>query len=166
MINILGRRDGSSAVDYTINPSVGFPAVTGPKDDPRPVNHLLPAWDCITGKLAAVGLLAAERHRTRTGEGQLVKLALADVAMAMLGKIAEVMVNDSDRPKDGNYLYGAFGRDFETLDGKRLMFVALTPAASSPRVPFSLASNSKTSFEVLFPIVCWLELSAMELGEP
>jgi 2-methylfumaryl-CoA isomerase len=131
MVNICGRRDGSSAVDYTINPSVGFPAVTGPKDDPRPVNHLLPAWDCITGKLAAVGLLAAERHRTRTGEGQLVKLALADVAMAMLGnlgKIAEVMINDSDRPKDGNYLYGAFGRDFETLDGKRLMVVALTPA--------------------------------------
>jgi 2-methylfumaryl-CoA isomerase len=131
MINICGRRDGSSAVDYTINPSVGFPAVTGPKDDPRPVNHLLPAWDCITGKLAAVGLLAAERHRTRTGEGQMVKLALADVAMAMLGnlgKIAEVMINDSDRPKDGNYLYGAFGRDFETLDGKRLMVVALTPA--------------------------------------
>jgi len=131
MVNISGRRDGSSAVDYTINPSVGFPAVTGPKDDPRPVNHLLPAWDCITGKLAAVGLLAAERYRTRTGQGQLVKVALADVAMAMLGnlgKIAEVMVNDSDRPKDGNYLYGAFGRDFETLDGRRLMIVALTPA--------------------------------------
>jgi 2-methylfumaryl-CoA isomerase len=131
MVNICGRRDGSSAVDYTINPSVGFPAVTGPKDDPRPVNHLLPAWDCITGKLAAVGLLAAERHRTRTGEGQLVKVALADVAMAMLGnlgKIGEVMLNDSDRPKDGNYLYGAFGRDFETLEGKRLMVVALTPA--------------------------------------
>jgi len=131
MVNICGRRDGSSAVDYTINPSVGFPAVTGPKDDPRPVNHLLPAWDCITGKLAAVGLLAAERYRTRTGEGQLVKVALADVAMAMLGnlgKIAEVMINDSDRPKDGNYLYGAFGRDFETLDGKRLLIVALTPA--------------------------------------
>ena len=36
------------------------------------------------------------------------------------------MVNDSDRPKDGNYLYGAFGRDFETLDGKRVMVVALT----------------------------------------
>ena len=60
-----------------------------------------------------------------------MKVALADVAMAMLGnlgKIAEVMINDSDRPKDGNYLYGAFGRDFETLEGKRLMVVALTPA--------------------------------------
>jgi len=129
MVHIGGRRDGSSAVDYTVNPSVGFPAVTGPDDDPRPVNHLLPAWDCITGQMAAVGLLAAERHRRETGMGQLVSIALADVAMAMLGnlgKIAEVMINDTDRPKDGNYLYGAFGRDFETLEGKRVMVVALT----------------------------------------
>ncbi len=131
MVNILGRRDGRSEVDYTVNPAVGLPAVTGPRNDPRPVNHLLPAWDTITGQMAVVGLLAAERHRRLTGEGQLVKIALADVALAMLGnlgKIAEVRINDADRPKDGNYLYGAFGRDFETLDGKRLMVVALTRA--------------------------------------
>jgi len=58
-----------------------------------------------------------------------VRIALADVALAMignLGKIAEVTINDRDRPKDGNYLYGAFGRDFETLEGQRVMVVALT----------------------------------------
>ncbi len=129
MVNLVGRRDGGSEVDYTVNPQVGFPMVTGPTSWPRPVNHLLPAWDCIAGQMALVGLLAAERHRRLTGEGQLVRLALKDVALAMLGnlgKIAEVMVNDADRPKDGNYLYGAYGRDFGTLDGKRLMVVALT----------------------------------------
>jgi 2-methylfumaryl-CoA isomerase len=129
MVNLLGRRDGGSEVDYTVNPQVGFPMVTGPTSWPRPVNHLLPAWDCITGQMALVGLLAAERHRRQTGQGQLVKIALKDVALAMLGnlgKIAEVMINDADRPKDGNYLYGAFGRDFGTLDGKRLMVVGLT----------------------------------------
>ncbi|MBK8907883.1 MAG: 2-methylfumaryl-CoA isomerase [Rhodospirillales bacterium] len=129
MVNLTGRWDGTSEVDYTVNPQVGFPLVTGPTVFPRPVNHLLPAWDCIAGQMAAVGLLAAERHRRRTGAGQLVKIALKDVALAMLshlGKIAEVMVNDADRPKDGNYLYGAFGRDFGTLDGKRLMVVGLT----------------------------------------
>ncbi len=129
MVNMMGRRDGRSEVDYTVNPAVGFPAVTGPHDDPRPVNHLLPAWDSIAGHLAVIGLLAADRHRMRTGQGQLVKLALADVAFAMLGnlgKIAEVTINDADRPKDGNFLYGAFGRDFQTLDGKHLMVVALT----------------------------------------
>jgi 2-methylfumaryl-CoA isomerase len=129
MVNICGHHGGGSAVDYTVNPAVGLPAVTGPSDDPRPVNHLLPAWDAITGQMAAVGLLAAERHRRNTGEGQLVRIALTDVALAMignLGNIAEVTINDQDRTKDGNYLYGAFGRDFETLEGQRVMVVALT----------------------------------------
>lgn len=129
MVNLVGRPDGGSEVDYTVNPQTGLPFVTGPTTFPRPVNHLLPAWDCIAGQMAVVGLLAAERHRRLTGHGQLVRLALKDVALAMLGnlgKIAEVEINDADRPKDGNYLYGAFGRDFGTLDGKRLMVVGLT----------------------------------------
>lgn len=129
MVNLVGARDGKSEVDYTVNPQTGLPFVTGPRIFPRPVNHLLPAWDCIAGQMLVTGLLAAERHRRRTGEGQLVRLALKDVGLAMLGnlgKIAEVTVNDTDRPKDGNYLYGAFGRDFGTLDGKRLMVVGLT----------------------------------------
>ncbi|HEY5656436.1 MAG TPA: CoA transferase [Myxococcota bacterium] len=131
MVNLTGRRDGSSQVDYTVNPAVGFPVITGPREDPRPVNHLLPAWDAIAGNLTVVSLLAAERHRRATGEGQFVKFALHDVALAMLGnlgKIAEIVVNDADRPRDGNYLYGAFGRDFETLDEKRVMVVGLTPS--------------------------------------
>ena len=36
------------------------------------------------------------------------------------------MINDADRPKQGNYLYGAFGHNFETLDGKQAMVVGLT----------------------------------------
>ncbi|MBA2625709.1 MAG: CoA transferase [Acidimicrobiia bacterium] len=129
MVNIVGNHDGSSAVDYTINPATGFPWSTGPMNLSVPFNHLLPAWDAITGTLAATGLLAAERHRSRTGEGQLIRVALSDVAFAMvghLGKIAEVQVNDSERPKFGNYLYGAFGRDFLTKDARRIMIVALT----------------------------------------
>ena len=94
-----------------------------------PFNHLLPAWDAITGMMATTSLLAAERRRARTGEGQFVRLALSDVAFWMvgnLGKIAEVQINRHERLKDGNYLYGAFGRDFATKDGYRVMIVALT----------------------------------------
>jgi 2-methylfumaryl-CoA isomerase len=129
MVSIVGNHDGSSAVDYTVNPSTGFPWATGPRHLSVPFNHLLPAWDAITGTLAAAGLLAAERHRTKTGEGQLVRVALSDVAMAMvgnLGKIAEAQVLKRERRKDGNYLYGAFGRDFLTSEGRRIMIVALT----------------------------------------
>ena len=129
MINLTGRRDGGSEVDYTVNPQIGLPFMTGPTHSPDVVNHVFPAWDFISGQMIAVGMLAAERHRRLSGEGQLVRLALKDVALAMLGNfgmLAEVMVNDSERPRQGNYLYGAFGRDFETLDGKHLMVVGLT----------------------------------------
>ena len=129
MVSIVGNHDGSSAVDYTVNPATGFPWATGPRGLAVPFNHLLPAWDAITGSLAAAGMLAAERYRSREGEGQLVRIALSDVAMAMvgnLGKIAEAQVCKRERPKDGNYLYGAFGRDFLTSEGRRIMIVALT----------------------------------------
>jgi 2-methylfumaryl-CoA isomerase len=129
MVNLLGRRDGGSEVDYTVNPAIGFPAITGAADSHLPVNHVFPAWDAIAGNMLATAILAAERHRTRHGAGQLVKLALKDVGLAMLGHlgmIAEVMVNDSDRGRFGNYLFGAFGRDFVTADGERLMVVGLT----------------------------------------
>jgi 2-methylfumaryl-CoA isomerase len=129
MVSINGNYDGTSAVDYTVNPATGFPWATGPRHLSVPFNHLLPAWDAITGTLAAGGMLAAERHRTRTGKGQLVRVALSDVAFAMvgnLGKIAEAQICRRERPKDGNYLYGAFGRDFLTKGGQRIMIVALT----------------------------------------
>lgn len=129
MLTVLGTRDGGPAVDYTINPSVGFPYATGPEGSSDPVCHVLPAWDCITGQMAALGLLAAERHRRLTGQGQSVEIALKDVALAMLGNlgiIGEVMVNDFDRPKYGNYLYGAYGNEFDTADGRKVMLVGLT----------------------------------------
>ena len=129
-VNILGDRNGGSAVDYTVNCAVGFADVTGPEGHAEPVNALLPAWDNITGQMAATSVLAAERHRSRTGEGQLVRLALKDVALATaghLGNLAEIEINDSDRHKAGNFLYGAFGKDFVTVDGRRVMIVGLTP---------------------------------------
>jgi 2-methylfumaryl-CoA isomerase len=129
MVNIVGNADGSSAVDYTVNPASGFPWATGPRNLSVPFNHLLPAWDAITGMLATTSLLAAERRRARSGEGQCVRVALSDVAfwmVANLGKVAEVQINRHERAKDGNYLYGAFGRDFLTRDGRRVMIVALT----------------------------------------
>ena len=129
MMTVLGSRDGGPAVDYTINPGVGFPYATGPEDSTDPVCHVLPAWDCITGQMLALGLLAAERHRRITGQGQAVEIALKDVALAMLGNlgiIGEVAINDVDRPKYGNYLYGAYGQEFQTADGQRVMIVGLT----------------------------------------
>lgn len=129
MVALTGNPDGTSEVDYTVNPATGFPWATGPRNLAEPLNSVLPAWDIAMGTLATTGLLAAERHRTRTGEGQLVRLSLSDVAFAMvgnLGRIAQAQLGGRDEAKDGNYLYGAFGHDFATRDGRRVMVVALT----------------------------------------
>ena len=129
MVALTGNPDGTSEVDYTVNPATGFPWATGPRNLAEPLNSVLPAWDIALGSLATIGLLAAERQRSRTGKGQLVRLSLSDVAFAMvgnLGRIAEAELGARDQQKDGNYLYGAFGHDFETRDGRRIMAVALT----------------------------------------
>ncbi|MGY6412436.1 MAG: CoA transferase [Alkalilacustris sp.] len=129
VVSLSGTRHGGPAVDYTVNPAMGFPMATGPEGSTDPVAHVLPAWDCIAGQMVVNGLLAAERHRLRTGAGQLVELSLKDVAGAMLGNlgiIGEVAVNGVDRPKYGNALYGAYGADFETADGRRVMVIGLT----------------------------------------
>lgn len=128
-LTVQGDRHGGAAVDYTVNPSVGLPLLTGQQAvDAAVVNHVLPAWDLITGQMAATGLLAAERHRRITGQGQHVKLALEDVALAViahLGLTAEAELG-GHRERIGNYLYGAFGRDFVLADGARIMVVGLT----------------------------------------
>ncbi|MCD1627092.1 MAG: CoA transferase [Paracoccaceae bacterium] len=129
MVTLSGDRQGRPAVDYTVNPALGFPDATGPTGSSDPVAHVLPAWDCIAGNLAVSALLAAERHRLKTGAGQDVDLSLKDVAAAMLGHlgiIGEVVVNGVDRPKSGNALYGAYGQDFICADGRRIMVIGLT----------------------------------------
>ncbi len=128
-LTVQGDRHGGSAVDYTVNPAIGLPFITGKPESKEPTNHVLPAWDCITGQMAAVAILAAERHRLKTGEGQHVKLALADVAMAVMGHlgfIAEATLG-VERKRYGNYLFGAFGRDFVCADGVHVMVIGLTP---------------------------------------
>lgn len=130
MVLLSGTPDGHPAVDYTVNAGVGFPLITGPADAIRPVNHVLPAWDITAGALAAVGILAADRHRRLTGEGQFVELALSDVALTIadrLGLLAEARLVEEPRPRLGNDIFGTYGRDFRTLDGRDVVVVALTP---------------------------------------
>lgn len=127
-LTLMGDRHGGSAVDYTVNARVGVPLFTGEPGVEGPVNHVLPAWDLVTGQMVAVGLLAAERHRRLTGEGQHVKLALQDVGLAVMNHLGfiEEARRGQPRQRHGNELFGAFGRDFVTADGERVMVVGLT----------------------------------------
>ena len=130
MVNIVGRRDGSVALDYTGNARAGVPLVTGPVGTEGPVNHVMPVWDVVTALAASNAVLVADRHRRDTGEGQYVRIALADSAFAVLshlGYVAEAQINGTDRPATGNHVFGTFGCDFPTSDGRRIMITAFTP---------------------------------------
>jgi 2-methylfumaryl-CoA isomerase len=126
---IQGNGDGSTAVDYTINSATGYPMITGGGNMHEPVNHVLPAWDVACAHHAAFAVVAAVNRRLRTGHGSEIKLALSDMAfttLSHLGVLAETELLAQERPSIGNYLYGAFGRDFVTADRHRLMVVAIS----------------------------------------
>jgi 2-methylfumaryl-CoA isomerase len=128
---VMGQSNGGPALDYTVNCALGYPLMTGPQSlsDDEPVNHVLPAWDLLAGAYAAFSLLAADKHRVATGEGGEYKIPLTDIgvtAMANMGQLAEVLYQDGNRSRHGNELYGAFGKDFKTADGKRMMIMAIT----------------------------------------
>nr|WP_087575451.1 CoA transferase [Sphingomonas sp. CDS-1] len=128
-VRVMGWADGSPAVDYTINAAVGVPQMTGPADDDRPVNHVLPAWDLLGGAYAAFAMTSALLRRRINGQGAEIRVPLSDLAassLSHLGSVAEVL-SSGDRPRMGNDLFGAFGRDFVTADDKRLIVVAITP---------------------------------------
>jgi 2-methylfumaryl-CoA isomerase len=127
MLRLTGTHDGSPAVDYTVNASSGFPAVTG--FDEKQINHALPAWDIAAGLYISTGVLGAELERRQSGQGQEIKIALSDVMLATvgnLGYLAEIQVNGSTRGPLGNALYGAYGQSFHTSDDREVMVVAIS----------------------------------------
>ena len=129
-VRVMGWADGSQGMDYTINSALGLPLMTGPVGDDKPVNHVLAAWDLLTGAYCAFSLLAALLARSRGGGGREIRVSLSDVGastMANLGFMAEAKLTGRQRPRMGNDLFGAFGRDFTTRDGERLMLLCITP---------------------------------------
>jgi len=157
VVQIIGSPDGTPAVDYTVNCAVGFPGVTGPSTLTQPVNHVLPAWDMLCGTTAAMAVLAAERQRRACGQGQCVRIALSDVAMATaghLGYLAEAQATGFERGRHGNAVYGSFGRDFATRDGRRVMIVAVTTRQWSSILAAMDLAGAVTSLETERRIDC------------
>jgi 2-methylfumaryl-CoA isomerase len=128
-VQLLGRGDGSTGVDYTVNAGIGFPLVTGPANHAGPINHVLPAWDVCCGLYAALAVVTAVRCRDQSGVGARISLALEDVALATagnLGLLTEPQVNGTQRQRLGNAIYGQYGQDFTSRDGVAFMVVTLT----------------------------------------
>lgn len=130
LASLSGHPDGTAAVDYTVNCATGLPFLNAGATQEAPVNGVLPAWDISTGLTLAMGILAAELHRRTTGEGQEIRAALSDVALAMMGNlgfIGDAQINGNLRQADGNHVYGTFACDFGTSDGERVMVTSFTP---------------------------------------
>jgi 2-methylfumaryl-CoA isomerase len=148
--SIEGNSDGSTAVDYTVNCATGYPAITGSATPDAPVNHVLPAWDVACALQAAFAIVSAAERRRRTGQGAELRLALSDVAFTMLshlGVIGEAELLGQDRPALGNHIYGAFGRDFGTVDGKRVMVAAISASQWSALVKACTMENEIAALE-------------------
>jgi 2-methylfumaryl-CoA isomerase len=129
-VRVMGWADGSQGMDYTINSALGLPLMTGPADDDRPVNHVLAAWDLLTGAYCAFALVSALMARMKGRGGREIRAPLSDIGaatMANLGFTAETLLSGHQRPRMGNDIFGAFGRDFTTRDGEKLMLLAITP---------------------------------------
>lgn len=128
-VEVCGRGDGSTGVDYTVNAAAGFPMATGPTGHAGPINHVLPAWDVACGLYVALGVVAALRRRDGGGPGARIGVALEDVALATassLGLLTEPMVNGTQRGRLGNSVYGQYGQAFTSRDGVSFMVVTLT----------------------------------------
>ena len=128
-VQLLGRGDGSTGVDYTVNAAIGYPLVTGPANHAGPINHVLPAWDVCCGLYAALAVVGAVRHRDQSGKGTRISLALEDVALATAGNLSlltEPQVIGTQRERMGNSIYGQYGQDFTSRDDVAFMVVLLT----------------------------------------
>src|SRR5690625_3187545 len=150
-VQLTGKNDGGTAVDYTVQAGTGFPMLTGSPTDGAPVNNPVPAWDLAAGLYLATGLLAAVHHRTTTEEGSFVQVALEDVALATAGQLgfladAQLEANHA-REAVVNYVYGSLGRVFQTAEDERIIIVALTARQWKDLVAMTGLEDALTALE-------------------
>src|SRR4029453_3724209 len=82
--------------DAMVQARAGLMSITGPPGGP-PVKVGVAVGDIVAGLHAAVAVLAALRHRDRTGQGQRIEVPLLETTVALLANQA------------GNYLIGGQG---------------------------------------------------------
>ncbi len=104
--------------DFIIQAQGGIMSITGPADgEPHKVGVAI--VDITAGLFAATAILAALRHRDRTGEGQYIDVALLDAQVAWLANVAQNYLVSGQVPKRyGNAHPNIVPYEvFPTLDG-------------------------------------------------
>jgi crotonobetainyl-CoA:carnitine CoA-transferase CaiB-like acyl-CoA transferase len=121
-----GPMRNAGGYDFLIQGMSGLMSVTGHPDDAPgggPMKVGTPTSDLSTGLYAATSILAALHHRTRTGEGQMIDIALFDTQVALLAHQASNWMNGGKMPQrmgNGHANMVPY-QDFQCADGSVLI---------------------------------------------
>lgn len=121
-----GPLSQAGGYDFLIQGMSGLMSVTGhPDGSPGggPMKVGIPISDLSTGLYAATSILAALHHRTQTGEGQMIDIALLDTQVALLAHQASNWMNGGKLPErlgNGHANMVPY-QDFQCADGSVLI---------------------------------------------
>ncbi|WP_432420760.1 CaiB/BaiF CoA transferase family protein [Nocardia farcinica] len=137
-----GRDNALPGYDLLIQAVGGLMSITGP-DPGTPTKVGVAVVDVITGMHAALGILAALRHRDRTGEGQRVEVdllssllsALANQTSAYVGAGVVPVAMGNRHPSIAPYeVFRAADRPLILAVGNDRQFAALTEVLGAPEL--------------------------------
>lgn len=152
--------------DFMIQGMGGIMSITGDPDGP-PMKVGVAIVDITAGLFACSAILAALRHRDRTGLGQYIDIALLDAVVAWLANVGSNYLVSGELPrrygnahpnivpyepfktKDGTYIALAVGNDRQWQDFCRL--AGLDHLAHDPR--FATNPQRVIHREELIPLV-------------
>jgi len=126
-ISGFGDRGGAAlpGYDLLVQGASGLMSLTGDPEGPA-YRSGVSVFDVMTGLNATIGLLAALRHRDRTGEGQLVTVNLLSTALAAMANHSSTYVAAGKVPyRMGNAHPSLFPYEpLETGDGTLIVVAA------------------------------------------
>lgn len=120
-----GPYENRMALDEVVQMMSGLAYMTGPPG--QPLRAGASVIDVMTGMFGAMGILLAVQERARTGQGQLVKSALFETAVFLMGHhmAYAAQVDEPVPPMPARVSAWAIYHQFETRDGARV-FVGVT----------------------------------------
>jgi len=114
-----------SGIDLVIQATGGLMSITGP-DSQEPCKVGVGIADLMCGMYCNIGILAALRHRDRTGEGQHLDMALLDTQMAWLVNEGMNYLHTGNSPKALGSAHASIVpyQAFPATDGSFILAVA------------------------------------------
>ena len=122
------HRPGYDGIFQAVSGMMSVSGVPDGQPGAGPMKSGLSLVDILTGLYTTSAVLAALRHRDRTGEGQHLDVSLLDCGVASLSHFAENYLVSGEVPqRRGNGGFGGIpSQAFECADGKLIFIVATT----------------------------------------